>query len=116
MSDNGVWRLSPAYDMGYAYNPNGGWTASHQMSINGKFEAITRQDLLEFATQNNIKDATVIIDEICEKTSHWPQMAKECGVPSEIKKRKHYEKPGVRRRKAKEEMTRNARRAARKNR
>ncbi len=38
------------------------------------------------------------------------------GVPSEIKKRKHYEKPGVRRRKAKEEMTRNARRAARKNR
>ena len=30
------------------------------------------------------------------------------GVPSEIKKRKHYEKPGVRRREAKKEMIRNA--------
>lgn len=31
------------------------------------------------------------------------------GVPSEIKKRKHYEKPGVKKRKEKEEMKRNAR-------
>lgn len=38
------------------------------------------------------------------------------GVPSELKKRKHYQKPGVRRREEKKEMIRNARRAARKNR
>ena len=31
------------------------------------------------------------------------------GVPSELKKRKHYSKPGVRRREAKKEMIRNAR-------
>lgn len=31
------------------------------------------------------------------------------GVPSELKKRKCYEKPGVKRRKAKEEMIRNSR-------
>ncbi len=31
------------------------------------------------------------------------------GVPSELKKRKHYEKPGVKRREAKKEMIRNAR-------
>ena len=30
------------------------------------------------------------------------------GVPSELKKRKHYEKPGVKRREAKKEMIRNA--------
>jgi serine/threonine-protein kinase HipA len=81
MDEDGRWRLSPAYDMGYAYNPNGGWTATHQMSINGKFDKITRQDLLSFALQNNIKDAHLIIDEICEATSHWPQIAKECDVP-----------------------------------
>lgn len=81
MDESGRWRLSPAYDMGYAYNPNGGWTATHQMSINGKFEDITRQDLLTFALQNNIKDAHLIIDEICEATSRWPQIAKECDVP-----------------------------------
>ncbi len=38
------------------------------------------------------------------------------GVPSELKKRKHYEKPGVKRREAKKEMIRNARRNARKSR
>ncbi len=30
------------------------------------------------------------------------------GVPSELKKRKHYEKPGVKRREAKKEMIKNA--------
>ena len=30
------------------------------------------------------------------------------GVPSELKKRKHYEKPGVNRREAKKEMIKNA--------
>jgi serine/threonine-protein kinase HipA len=81
MEENGKWRLSPAYDMGYAYNPNGGWTSSHQMSINGKFDDISREDLIVFARQNNIKDAEVIIDEVCETASRWPQMAKACGVP-----------------------------------
>ena len=84
MGEDGVWSLSPAYDMAYAYNPNGGWTATHQMSINGKFDEITRQDLLEFALQNNIKDASVIIDEICDKASRWPELAKESGVPMEM--------------------------------
>ncbi len=84
MGENGKWRLSPAYDMGYAYNPNGGWTATHQMSINGKFDDITRQDLLTFARQNNIKDASQIIDEICETASRWPQIAQECDVPAEM--------------------------------
>ena len=31
------------------------------------------------------------------------------GVPSEVKKRKHYKKPGVERRESKEEMKRNSR-------
>ena len=84
MGRDGVWKLSPAYDMGYAYNPFGGWTSTHQMSINGKFDDISRKDLLECATRNNIKDASLIIDEICEAGSHWKTIAKECDVPSSI--------------------------------
>lgn len=84
MGEDGIWRLSPAYDMGYAYNPKGGWTATHQMSINGKFDDITRQDLMTFAHQNNIKDAAMIIDEIVEAASHWPDLAKECGMPKTV--------------------------------
>ena len=82
MDTDGKWRLSPAYDMGYAYNPQGGWTATHQMSIRGKFDDIKREDLLTFALQNNIKNPDLIIDTICEQASHWREMAKECGVPS----------------------------------
>lgn len=81
MDRQGKWTLSPAYDMGFAYNPNGGWTAQHQMSINGKFDDITRQDLLEFAKRNNIKEATEIIDRITEVSSRWPLLARECEVP-----------------------------------
>ena len=84
MGEDGVWRLSPAYDMGYSYNPNGGWTATHQMSINGKFDDITRKDLLECGAKNNIKNASLIIDEVCEVASQWPTMAKECDVPQSM--------------------------------
>lgn len=81
MDRQGKWTLSPAYDMGFAYNQKGGWTAQHQMSINGKFDDITRQDLLEFARHNNIKEATEIIDRIAEVSSRWPLLARECEVP-----------------------------------
>ena len=81
MDKHGKWNLSPAYDMGYAFNPKGGWTSRHQMSINGKFDDITRQDLLEFAKRNNIKEAAEIIDRITEMSSRWPLLARECEVP-----------------------------------
>ncbi len=84
MNEGGRWRLSPAYDMGYAYNPDGGWTNTHQMSINGKFDDITRKDLLECANKNNIKDASLIIDEVCDIAADWPVIAEECGVPQDM--------------------------------
>lgn len=84
MDNAGKWRLSPAYDLGFAYNPKGVWTNTHQMSINGKFDDITRKDLQAFAISNNIKNANEIIDKVCEVTSKWPEMAKNCGVPKEM--------------------------------
>ena len=84
MDQDGRWRLSPAYDMGFAFNPEGAWTATHQMSINGKFDDLTREDLLECARVNNIKEAGEIIDQICESASGWPAIARNCGVPQEM--------------------------------
>lgn len=84
MGRDGKWRLSPAYDMAYSYNPEGGWTSTHQMSIHGKYDSISREDLLALAKANNIKDASSVIDEVCEECSRWPEMAEECGVPSSM--------------------------------
>lgn len=81
MGKNGKWRLSPAYDIGFAYNPRGGWTSRHQMSINGKFDDITKTDLLEFARRNDIRNASETIDKVTETAAQWPVIAKECGVP-----------------------------------
>lgn len=84
MSEDGNWCLSPAYDMGYAYNPQGGWTARHQMSVNGKFDGITRADLLALASANSIKDASAMIDQVCDAAARWPEIARGCGVPEEM--------------------------------
>lgn len=84
MGQDGKWNLSPAYDMMYAYNPDGAWTSTHQMSINGKYDEIGRADLLAFAGANNIKNAAEIIDQICECASRWPEIARNCGVPEQM--------------------------------
>ena len=84
MDKQGKWRLSPAYDMGYAYNPKGAWTSAHQMSVNGKFDDITRADLLELAARNNIRNASQIIDEVCDACALWPKIAKDCDVPQSM--------------------------------
>lgn len=81
MDKQGRWRLSPAYDMGYAFNPNGAWTSAHQMSVNGKFDDINRSDLLELAARNNIRNASQIIDGVCSACAGWQQIARECDVP-----------------------------------
>ena len=81
MDNHGKWRLSPAYDMGYAYNPDGSWTSAHQMSVNGKSDGITRTDLLELAARNNIRNASQIIEEVCHACASWHKIARECEVP-----------------------------------
>ena len=77
MGKDGVWHLSPAYDMSWAYRPNGIWTQTHQMSINGKTDQITRADLLAVADEMHIKHASSIIDQVVEAVSQWTKLAKQ---------------------------------------
>ena len=83
MDKNGQWSLSPAYDLSWAYNPKGAWTSKHQMSINNKWDGISRDDLLSVAKSVNIKQANNIINKVVEAVSKWPQWAKEYGIPSQ---------------------------------
>lgn len=64
MDTDGVWRLSPAFDMSYAVGA--GFTRQHQMSVNGKRQHITRKDLLAVAAEVGIKSAKA--SEIIEQT------------------------------------------------
>ena len=82
MNKEGKWRLAPAYDMTYAYNPLGKFTSLHQMTINGKQADITKSDLLQVAKSMNIKKANEIIEEVIESVSQWSRIAGEQGIPS----------------------------------
>lgn len=84
MDRTGSWKLSPAYDVSWAYNPQGEWTSHHQMSVNNKWDNITRADLLVVAESMNIRHANDIIDEICHAVSMWPTLAKEYDIPTEM--------------------------------
>jgi len=83
----GSWELSPAYDISFAHNPQGEWTNQHLMSVNGKFDEITRDDCLILADRFGIGEAPSILDQVRRTVEGWPDFAKKAGVqPSEIKR------------------------------
>jgi serine/threonine-protein kinase HipA len=86
MDQEGLWRLAPAFDVIWAYNSTGKWTNRHQMSLNGKRDHFTRQDILSVAEQFGIKGASDILAQVVEAVARWPQVADEAGVPAELKK------------------------------
>ena len=55
MNKQGEWSLSPAFDVTYAFNPSGQWTSSHQMTVNGKRDHFTMEDLERCASAGNMK-------------------------------------------------------------
>jgi len=81
MDHAGAWRLAPAFDVIYAFNPDGRWTGRHQMSVNGKREDFTRDDLLAVAREASIKSPDDILDEVRGSVARWVEFAAEAGIP-----------------------------------
>jgi serine/threonine-protein kinase HipA len=83
MDKAGNWSLSPAFDMTYSFNPDGLWTATHQMSMNGKRKDFLLDDFKACARAAMMKKgrAESILAEVVEVTSKWPEYAEKAGVP-----------------------------------
>ena len=83
MDKSGNWSLSPAFDMTYSFNPAGAWTASHQMTMNGKQDDFTMDDFRSCAQAASMKRgrAEAIVGEVREVVSRWMTYAGEAGVP-----------------------------------
>lgn len=81
MNRSGKWKLSPAYDVSWAYNPLGDWTSKHQMSINNKWDNITRDDLTTVARNMNIKHSNEIIEQVIHAVSLWRNFAQQLDIP-----------------------------------
>lgn len=78
----GRWSLAPAYDVTYAYNPGGLWTGSHQMTVNGKRDGFSREDLLACARSMSISPAKAgsIIAEVAKAVGDWVPYAEKAGL------------------------------------
>lgn len=82
MNPAGEWRLSPAFDVAYAFNPSGIWTSEHQMSLGGKTDHFTQDDLIDFARYAGLKKHTAnqVLAEVSDAVSGWQKFASEAGV------------------------------------
>lgn len=86
MDRAGRWRLSPAYDVTYSYNPGSVWTSHHQMSINGKLDGFEKEDLIALAVLGGLKTsrAMEMLEKVINNVNLWPEFANQAGV-AEIK-------------------------------
>jgi serine/threonine-protein kinase HipA len=89
MNKSGEWSLAPAFDMTYSFNPAGAWTASHQMTMNGKRDNFTLEDFNACARTASMKRgrAAKIVAEVQATVSQWQSFAEKAGVPDAVRDR-----------------------------
>lgn len=86
MDREGRWSLAPAFDVTYSYNPSGDWTATHQMTVNGKRDRFVVDDLRAVARSAGLKRgrAEAIHEEVRSAVRRWQHFAGKAKLASEI--------------------------------
>lgn len=81
MSEDGIWRLSPAYDITYIFD-SGGFLPNedHCMYIRAKLRDISRDDVIQFARDNGIRRPDAIIREIVNALKQFRTVATKYGM------------------------------------
>ena len=82
MNRAGTWSLAPAFDVTYSFNPQGAWTATHQMSMNGKRDGFEMEDFVQCGRRASLVGgrAESIVEQVCQTVARWPEFAEEAGV------------------------------------
>lgn len=83
------WRLAPAYDLCYSFDPTNHWVSKQTLSVNGKRLKITKSDLMTIAKDNNIKKGGKIIEDINSIVKAWEKYAGQVGVRNDLKEKIH---------------------------
>jgi len=88
MDKAGHWSLAPAFDVTYSYNPTGDWTATHQMTMNGKRDGFTLADFRACAKSTMMKRgrAETIVEEVRVAVSKWSDYAEQAQVMNNWRK------------------------------
>ncbi|MDR3000068.1 MAG: type II toxin-antitoxin system HipA family toxin [Fibromonadaceae bacterium] len=83
MYKDGKWKLAPAYDLIFAYNPESYWLRNHNININGKNNNITQKDLLAISEKFCIKKAESIVLKTSEVVQNFKYYADKYQYPKE---------------------------------
>ncbi|MCD9008018.1 type II toxin-antitoxin system HipA family toxin [Luteimonas sp. XNQY3] len=85
MDKQGRWSLAPAFDVSYSYNPDGDWTATHQMRVNGKRDGFTLDDFKAVAAVAGLKRGRdrKMLDEVVAAVEDWATFASQADVDSQ---------------------------------
>jgi serine/threonine-protein kinase HipA len=86
MDKSGQWRLSPAYDMTFSFNPNDGLGEIHKMTINNRQDGFTFDDFIEVANNMEINKAEKIVKKILSVVARWPEFANQAQVSPDVKR------------------------------
>jgi serine/threonine-protein kinase HipA len=87
MGRDAQWRLAPAFDMTYSYDPAGKWTKVHQIKFQNKQDGFTLSDIINFGNLCNINEKKVkeIVKQTQEEFSNFEALADEYKVDDELK-------------------------------
>ncbi|MBQ8804041.1 MAG: HipA domain-containing protein [Tyzzerella sp.] len=88
MDTKGIWSLAPAYDITFAYEPQNFWLSKHQMSINGKLDSFTKEDIQMCGKRMNISRKRIesIIEEVRSAVSKWNMYAEQAKLEENLAK------------------------------
>ncbi|WP_431122253.1 type II toxin-antitoxin system HipA family toxin [Flagellimonas flava] len=89
LKKDGEWRLAPAYDLCFSFDPTNHWVNKQTLSVNGKRLDITKEDLLTIAKDNNLKKGKSILEEINAVVKSWKTYAKQAQVRKDLTERIH---------------------------
>ena len=85
MTPDGFWRLSPAYDLTYGVDLTApAYINRHLLTINGKNENITREDLEVLAQRNDIQDYKSLIAMVSNAVAKFSGLAVELNINRQL--------------------------------
>jgi serine/threonine-protein kinase HipA len=81
MDKNGVWQLSPAYDLTFSVDLSApAYANRHLLTINGKNDNILLSDIEKVAVENDISNYKTLIENVLNSIEQFEKLAENLGI------------------------------------
>ena len=79
LPENAAWELAPAFDVTHSHW-EGDWSQAQQMSVNGRFTEISKDDLRQLGDLHEVPGIERALTEVEAAIDAWPDFARAAGV------------------------------------